>query len=215
MLTACLEGLGLAQCLLGSLLVMVACGLPMWKVTAFIDANILVAQTIWDGLWMTCVVQSTGQMQCKGHDSLLALPQDLQTARALTIISAVLAVVGLTVTVTGAQCTNCLSDEVVKARVVNAGGIIYIISGLLVLVPVCWMANNIIVEFHDPNVAPSKKREIGAAIYIGWAASALLLLGGTLLCCSFSQVVRGAYPVKYAPTKTITVSGEFDKKHYV
>lgn len=215
MLTACLEGLGLAQCLVGSLLVMVACGLPMWKVTAFIDTNIVVAQTIWDGLWMICVVQSTGQMQCKGHDSVLALPQDLQTARALTIVSAVLAVVALTVTVAGAQCTNCVSDEVVKARVVNAGGVIYIISGMLVLVPVCWMANNIIVDFHDPHVAPSKKREIGAAIYIGWAASALLLLGGTLLCCSFSQVVRGAYPVKYAPTKTITVNGEFDKKHYV
>ncbi|XP_026212717.1 claudin-5b [Anabas testudineus] len=215
MLTACLEFLGLALSLVGSLLVMVACGLPMWKVTAFIDSNIVVAQTLWDGLWMSCVVQSTGQMQCKGHDSVLALAQDLQTARALTIISSVLAVVALAVTVTGAQCTNCLREEAVKARVVNAGGIIYIISGLLVLVPLCWMANNIIVDFHNPQVASSQKREIGASIYIGWASSALLLLGGTLLCCSFSQVVRGAYPVKYSPTKTISVNGEFDKKHYV
>lgn len=215
MLTACLEGLGLAQGLLGSLLVMIACGLPTWKVTAFIDTNIVVAQTMWDGLWMSCVVQSTGQMQCKGHDSVLALPEDLQTARALTIVSAVLAVVALTVTLTGAQCTNCLRDEVLKARAVSAGGVIYIISGLLVLVPVCWIANSIIVDFHNPHVASSKKREIGAAIYIGWAASALLLLGGALLCCSFSQVVRGAYPAKYAPTKTMSVSGGFDKKNYV
>lgn len=215
MLVACLESLGLALCLLGSLLVMVACGLPMWKVTAFIDANIVVAQTIWDGLWMSCVVQSTGQMQCKGHDSVLALAQDLQTARALTIVSSVLAVVGLAVTVTGAQCTNCLRDEALKARVVNSGGIIYIISGLLVLVPLCWMANNIIVDFYNPQVAPSQKREIGAAIYVGWAASALLLLGGSLLCCSFSQVVRGTYPVKYSPTKTISMNGDFDKKHYI
>ncbi|XP_059213623.1 claudin-5b [Centropristis striata] len=215
MLAACLESLGLALSVTGSLLVMVACGLPMWKVTAFIDSNIVVAQTIWDGLWMSCVVQSTGQMQCKVHDSVLALTQDLQTARALTIISAVLGVVALTVTVAGAQCTNCLRDEVVKARVVNAGGVIYIVSGLFVLVPLCWMANTIIVDFHNPNLPPSKKREIGAAIYIGWAAAALLLLGGALLCCSFSQVVRGAYPIKYAPTKTITSNGDFDKKHYV
>uniref|UniRef100_A0A674DSR9 Claudin 5a n=1 Tax=Salmo trutta TaxID=8032 RepID=A0A674DSR9_SALTR len=62
MLSACLEFLGMGLCLLGSLLVMVACGLPMWKVTAFIDMNIVVAQTTWDGLWMSCVVQSTGQM---------------------------------------------------------------------------------------------------------------------------------------------------------
>ena len=36
---------------------------------------------------MTCVVQSTGQMQCKVYDSMLALSQDLQAARALMIIS--------------------------------------------------------------------------------------------------------------------------------
>lgn len=215
MLAACLESLGLALCVAGTLLVMMACGLPMWKVTAFIDSNIVVAQTIWDGLWMSCVVQSTGQMQCKVHDSVLALSQDLQTARALTVVSAVLGVVALTVTVAGAQCTNCIRDEAVKARVVHAGGVIYIVSGLCVLVPLCWMANNIIVDFHNPNLPPSKKREIGAAIYVGWAATALLLLGGTLLCCSFSRGVRGSYPVKYAPTKSIAVSGDMDRKHYV
>ncbi|CAN9504485.1 unnamed protein product [Ophioblennius macclurei] len=215
MLAACLELVGLALCVSGSLLVMVACGLPMWKVTAFLDSNIVVAQTIWDGLWMSCVVQSTGQMQCKMHDSVLALTQDLQTARALTVISAVLGVVALTVTVAGAQCTNCIKDEAVKARVVHAGGVVYIMSGLFVLVPLCWMANNIIVDFYNPQVPHSRKRELGAAIYIGWAATALLLLGGTLLCCSFSQGVRGSYPIKYAPTKTITATQEFDKKLYV
>ncbi|KAF7650986.1 hypothetical protein LDENG_00117840 [Lucifuga dentata] len=209
MLSACLEFLGLGLCVMGSLLVMVACGLPMWKVTAFIDSNIVVAQTIWDGLWMSCVVQSTGQMQCKVHDS------DLQTARALTVIAAVLGVAALSVTIAGAQCTNCIKDEPVKAKVVNAGGIIYIISGIFVLVPLCWMANNIIVDFHNPQVPPSKKREIGAAIYIGWAATALLLLGGTLLCCSCPHGVRRAYPLKYAPTKAISTNGDFDKKHYV
>ncbi|KAM9841867.1 claudin-5b [Aulostomus maculatus] len=214
MLAACLELLGLALCVSGSLLAMVACGLPMWKVTAFIDSNIVVAQTLWDGLWMSCVVQSTGQMQCKLHDSVLALARDLQAARALTVVSAVLGVVALTVTVAGAQCTNCIKDEAVKAKVVHAGGVVYIVSALFVLVPLCWMANNIIVDFHNPQVPPSKKREIGAAIYIGWAAAALLLLGGTLLCCSFSQGARGPYPIKYAPTKTVS-SGDFDKKNYV
>ncbi|XP_020511954.1 claudin-5 [Labrus bergylta] len=215
MLAVCLEFLGLALCVTGSLFGMVACGLPTWKVTAFIDSNIVVAQTIMDGLWMSCVVQSTGQMQCKFHDSVLGLPQALQTARALTIISAVLGVVALAVTVAGAQCTNCIKDETLKVRVVHAGGVIYIISGLFVLVPICWMANNIIVDFHDPQVPSSKKREIGAAIYIGWAAAALLLLGGTLLSCSLSQGVRVTYPIKYAPTKSITSTGDFDKKHYV
>ncbi|XP_013876033.1 claudin-5b [Austrofundulus limnaeus] len=216
MLTACLEFLGLALCVSGSLLGMVACWLPTWKVTAFIESNIVVAQTIWDGLWMSCVTQSTGQIQCKIHDSVLSLTHDLQTARALTVISAVLGVVALTVTVSGAQCTVCIRDEAVKARVVRAGGLIYILSALLMLVPLCWMANTIIRDFHSPQVPASKKREIGAAIYVGWAATALLLLGGTLLCCSFSRLVRSDCPDKYVTVKTITAGGQSDKQqHYV
>ncbi|KAK7929723.1 hypothetical protein WMY93_006118 [Mugilogobius chulae] len=190
MLAACLEFLGLALCMAGSLLVVIACALPMWKVTAFIGSNIVVAQTTWEGLWMTCVVQSTGQMQCTLHHSVLSLAQDLQTARALTVISAVLGLVGLSVTITGAQWTNCIKDEIVKTRVVNAGGIIYIISGLSVLVPVSWMANTIIVNFHNSHIS-SAKMEIGASIYIGWAATALLLLGARS-CAAPSHGASGA-----------------------
>ncbi|KAK0145877.1 Claudin-5 [Merluccius polli] len=220
MASAGLEIMGLALCVVGSLLVMVACGLPMWKVTAFIEANIVVAQTIWDGLWMSCVVQSTGQMQCKLHDSVLSLSNDLQAARALSIISSVLGVVGLMAVVAGAQCTNCIRDERVKARVVAAGGAVFIVSGLLVLVPLCWMANSIISDFYNPQVPPSKKREIGAALYIGWAATALLLIGGALLCCSCPAGGRGGgsgsgYAAKYAPTKRATPNGDYDKRNYV
>uniref|UniRef100_A0A8C6T8N1 Claudin n=1 Tax=Neogobius melanostomus TaxID=47308 RepID=A0A8C6T8N1_9GOBI len=216
MVSAGLEIMGLSMCVIGSLLVMVACGLPMWKVTAFIEANIVVAQTMWDGLWMSCVVQSTGQMQCKVHDSILALSHDLQAARALTVTSCVLGVVGMMVVIAGAQCTNCISKENVKVRAVNAGGILYIISGLFVLVPLCWMANNIISDFYNPQVPASKKREIGAALYIGWAATALLLIGGSLLCCSCPSSGNSGYSVKYAPTKARTSqNGEYDKRNYV
>ncbi|XDV49575.1 hypothetical protein PO909_018799 [Leuciscus waleckii] len=171
---------------------MVVCGLPTWKVTAFIEANIVVAQTIWEGLWMSCAVQSTGQMQCKIHDSMLALSHDLQAARALTVISSVLCVIGLMV-----------------------GGVIYIISAIFMLVPLCWMANSIISDFYNPQVPASQKREIGAALYIGWAATALLLLGGSMLCCSCPASRNSGYSVQYAPTKRATPNGEYDKRNYV
>lgn len=215
MISACLEFLGLGLCVIGTLLVMVACGLPMWKVSAYIDGNIVVAQSIWDGLWMSCVVQSTGQMQCKSHDSVLALTTDLQTARALTVISAMMGVIGLIVTIAGAQCTNCITTESIKGKVVSAGGVMYIISGLFVLVPLCWMANNIISEFYDPQVPSAKKREIGAALYIGWAASGMLLLGGAILCFSRPHEEKASYPLKYMPTKPSTVNGDNEKKYYV
>ena len=70
-----LELLGMTLAVLGWLGTLVSCALPLWKVTAFIGNSIVVAQVVWEGLWMSCVVQSTGQMQCKVYDSLLALPQ--------------------------------------------------------------------------------------------------------------------------------------------
>ncbi|XP_013858016.1 claudin 5a [Austrofundulus limnaeus] len=215
MVSAGLEILGLSLCVIGSLLVMIACGLPMWKVTAFIEANIVVAQTIWEGLWMTCAVQSTGQMQCKVHDSVLAMTHDQQAARALTVISSVMGVLGLMVVIAGAQCTNCIRTEYIKARVVNAGGVIYIVSGLFVLVPICWMANNIIADFYSPQVPAPQKREIGAALYIGWAAAALLLIGGTLLCCSCPSGGNSGYSAQYVTTQRATQNGDYDKRNYV
>uniref|UniRef100_A0A672L5D4 Claudin b n=1 Tax=Sinocyclocheilus grahami TaxID=75366 RepID=A0A672L5D4_SINGR len=95
MVSAGLQLLGTALAILGWIGVIVVCAIPMWKVTAFIGSNIITAQTSWEGIWMNCVVQSTGQMQCKVYDSMLALSSDLQAARALTIISIVIGILGI------------------------------------------------------------------------------------------------------------------------
>uniref|UniRef100_UPI00398F350F claudin-4-like n=1 Tax=Pristiophorus japonicus TaxID=55135 RepID=UPI00398F350F len=179
-----LQILGLALSVVGWLGAIVSCALPMWKVTAFIGNNIVVAQTIWEGLWMNCVVQSTGQMQCKIYDSLLALPRDLQAARALTVVGVILGVLGIIVGTVGAKCTNCVKDEATKAKVAVTSGVTFVLAGLLVLIPAAWSANTIIRDFYNPSVTEAQKRELGSAIYIAFATSGLLILGGALLCCS-------------------------------
>uniref|UniRef100_A0A3B3UMX9 Claudin n=1 Tax=Poecilia latipinna TaxID=48699 RepID=A0A3B3UMX9_9TELE len=108
--------LGMVLAFIGLLGAIIICGLPTWKVTAFIGSNIITAQIMWEGLWMNCVIQSTGQMQCKVYDSLLVLPQDLQAARALIIIAIIVAVVGVLLGVIGGKCTNFVPDEVRKSR---------------------------------------------------------------------------------------------------
>uniref|UniRef100_A0A8D0LA57 Claudin n=1 Tax=Sphenodon punctatus TaxID=8508 RepID=A0A8D0LA57_SPHPU len=218
MASAALEILGLGLCILGWVGVILACGLPMWQVSAFIEGNIVVAQTIWEGLWMNCAVQSTGQMQCKVYDSILALRQEMQAGRALTVVATLLGLVALIVTVVGAQCTNCVRGGRVKRLIVTTGGALYIDCGLLAMIPFCWFANIIISDFYDPTVPNSKKREMGAALYIGWAATALLLLGGSLICCcSCAQKDETSFPVKYSAPKRPTSNGaaEYDKKNYV
>nr|XP_057944083.1 claudin-3-like isoform X2 [Doryrhamphus excisus] len=179
-----LELAGVSVAVVGWILSVVSCALPMWRVSAFIGANIVTAQVYWEGLWMSCVFQSTGQMQCKVYDSMLALPQDLQAARALTVVSIIVGVLALLISLVGAKCTNCIEDEGVKARVMISSGAGFITAALTQLVPVSWSANTIVVEFYSPIIPSGQKMEIGAALYLGWAAAALLLIGGSILCCS-------------------------------
>ncbi|KAJ7308968.1 hypothetical protein JRQ81_008250 [Phrynocephalus forsythii] len=207
---------GIALAILGWVGTILCCALPMWRVTAFIGTNIVTAQFTWEGLWMDCVVQSTGQMQCKVYDSMLALGADIQAARALTVIAIVLGALGLLVFLMGARCTNCIEDEPTKAKVTITAGAAFLLTGLLILIPVSWSANQVVRNFYNPLVVESQKRELGAALYVGWAAAALLLFGGSLLCCSCppkEERYRPAHLGAYSAPKSTMAS--YDKKNYV
>ncbi|KAJ7995625.1 hypothetical protein DPEC_G00246520 [Dallia pectoralis] len=199
--------LGLALAIIGFLGTIIVCALPMWKVTAFIGANIVTAQVIWEGVWMNCVTQSTGQMQCKIYDSMLALPQDLQIARALVVIAIIVSFLGILLSIVGGKCTNFVEDEVSKAKIAIASGVIFIVAGILLLIPVCWSANTIIRDFYNPMLIEAQRRELGASLYIGWGTAGLLILGGGLLCSSCPpKEDRDQYPVKYSQAKSTAPS---------
>lgn len=187
----------------------IICALPMWKVSAFIGNNIVTAQIFWDGLWMNCVTQSTGQMQCKIYDSMLALPQDLQAARALVVISILVALMGILLSVAGGKCTNCIEEEMAKNRVIIAAGVFFIIGGVLCLIPVSWSANTVIRDFYNPIVNDAQRRELGAALFIGWGAAGLLLIGGALLCCQCKQNEDSRYSIKYSAPRSAAATGAY------
>ncbi|XP_035998510.1 claudin-4-like [Fundulus heteroclitus] len=176
----------------------------MWRVTAFVEANIVTAQVIWQGLWMHCVVQSMGQMQCKVYNSMLALPQDLQAARAMVIISVIVGVFGILMAIVGGKCTNCMEDEASKAKACIVSGVIFIITALLILIPVSWSAHTIIRDFYNPLVIASQRRELGAALYTSWGSAGLLLLGGGLLCSNCPPKDNQPYiSAKFGPARTV------------
>ncbi|KAM6986462.1 claudin-like protein ZF-A89 [Aplochiton taeniatus] len=188
----------------------IVCALPMWKVSAFIGNNIVTAQIIWEGLWMNCVTQSTGQMQCKVYDSMLALPQDLQAARALVVISILVAVIGLLLALAGGQCTNCIEDEQAKVKVAIASGVGFLLAGLLLLIPVAWSTNTVIRDFYNPIMNDAQRRELGAALFIGFGSGGLMLLGGGLLCCHCRPREEGGYTAKYsAPPRSAASRGAY------
>nr|XP_019943781.1 PREDICTED: claudin-4-like [Paralichthys olivaceus] len=197
-------GMQMAGCALGLfgwIGVIIVCAAPMWRVSAFIGSNIVTSQIIWEGIWMNCVVQSTGQMQCKVYDSMLALSTDLQAARALVVVSIVTGIVGLLIAFAGGKCTNFIPEQRAKARASVAAGVMLIISGFLCIIPVSWTASVLVRDFYNPMLVDAQKRELGASLYIGWGAGALLVLGGGLLCATCPPKEDSTPSVKYLLNK--------------
>lgn len=74
MANAGLQLLGYTLAFLGIIGLIASTTMPEWKMSSYSGDNIITAQAMYEGLWQTCVYQSTGQMQCKVYDSLLHLP---------------------------------------------------------------------------------------------------------------------------------------------
>ncbi|XP_004569630.1 claudin-4 [Maylandia zebra] len=211
-----LEILGVALAFLGWIFAIASCVLPMWKVTAFIQSNIITTETSWEGIWMECRIQSTGYMGCKIHYSMLDLSPELQAARALTILSILLGIVGLFAAFVGAKCTNCVDEKATKAQVMIVAGVNFILASLSQMIPVSWFAHNIMMDFHN-STGSGEKKDFGAALYLGWAAAAFLLIGGAILLCSRPQKPQkkhGPPSTVYAQPKSV-VPSDYDRKDYV
>ncbi|KAE8621652.1 hypothetical protein XENTR_v10004909 [Xenopus tropicalis] len=178
-------------------------GMPQWRVTAFIDNNIVVFEAQWEGLWMNCVRQANIRMQCKVYDSLLALTPDLQAGRALMCVAVCLTFLSFMIAIIGMKCTVCVGDNArTKGIILLVAGITFILSGIVVLIPVSWTGNQIIRDFYNPLVLSSQKRELGDALYIGWTTALVLIAGGLILCCTFRS---GEKEVRYSlPPKSVT-----------
>ncbi|XP_022534466.2 claudin-4-like [Astyanax mexicanus] len=176
--------LGFTLALLGWLDVILVCGLPMWRKTSYVGSNFVTSQSVWEGIWMNCTVQSTGKMQCTVYDSMLALSMDLQVARALVVISLGFGIVGLRMSFTSHKCNNYVLDKNSKKESDIASGVVLIISGVLCLIPVCWTASTITNDLYNRGLVNGQRHKLGACLYIGWVASFFLVVGGGLLCSS-------------------------------
>lgn len=68
-----LQLLGFVLAFLGWMGIIISTAMPQWKMASYAGDNIVTAQALYEGLWMSCAMQSTGQIQCKVYDSLLKL----------------------------------------------------------------------------------------------------------------------------------------------
>ncbi|XP_036623593.1 claudin-7 [Trichosurus vulpecula] len=180
-----LQLLGFALAVLGWVALIACTALPQWQISSYAGDNIITSQAMYKGLWMECVSQSTGLVSCKTYDSVLALSASIQATRALMVISLVLGFLALMIAAMGMKCTRFGSDDKVKkARIAMSGGIVFIVAGLAALIACSWYGHQIVSDFYNSLIPTNNKYEFGSAIFIGWAGSALVILGGALLSWS-------------------------------
>ncbi|KAJ8408935.1 hypothetical protein AAFF_G00247530 [Aldrovandia affinis] len=180
-----------------------------WQMSAYVGDNIITAVAMYQGLWMSCAFQSTGQMQCKVYDSILQLDSSLQATRALMIVSIIVSVVGLGVACMGMKCTNCGGDDKTKkSRIAMTGGVILLVGALSAIVACSWFAHKIIKAFYDPFTPVNTKYEFGSAIFIAWAGSFLDVLGGGMLAASCPRKESvSKYPIASSRPPSSTKDG--------
>ncbi|XP_063776758.1 putative claudin-24 [Pseudophryne corroboree] len=173
--------------LLGCVLTCVSTFVPLWK-NLNLDLNEL---EMWNmGLWQTCIIQDEGPTECKDFDSFLALPFPLRMSRILMFLSDGLGIIGLLVSV---MCLDCLKTGEMdnKRKCTIFGGTLFWASGITALVPVSWMAYDIVQEFWDESIPEIVPRwEFGEAMFMCWFGSFFLMLGGSLLLCSLLCVAE-------------------------
>ncbi|KAF7661365.1 hypothetical protein LDENG_00263430 [Lucifuga dentata] len=192
-----LQILGFVLALVGVIGLIIGTILPQWKMSAYVGDNIITAVAMYQGLWMSCAFQSTGQIQCKVYDSILQLDSALQATRALMVVSIIVSLAGLGVACVGMKCTNCGGDDQTrKSRIAMTGGIIILVGALCAIVACSWYAHNIISEFYNPFTPVNTKYEFGSAMFIAWAGSFLVAVGGGMLAANCPKTKSASAPKK-------------------
>uniref|UniRef100_A0A452VJ79 Claudin n=1 Tax=Ursus maritimus TaxID=29073 RepID=A0A452VJ79_URSMA len=147
-----LQLLGYFLALGGWVGIIASTALPQWKQSSYAGDAIITAVGLYEGLWMSCASQSTGQVQCKLYDSLLALEGHIQSARALMVVAVLLGFVAMVLSVVGMKCTRVGdSNPIAKGRIAISGGVLFLLAGLCTLTAVSWYATLVTQEFFNPS----------------------------------------------------------------
>ncbi|KFV49967.1 Claudin-2, partial [Gavia stellata] len=167
-----LQLLGYAVAFLGYIGTLTATLLPSWKTSSYIGSSIVsktisyigssivTAVSVTKGLWMECATYSTGITQCDIYSSLLNLPADVQAAQALMVSSCAVSSLACLLTIVGMRCTVFSQGSPGKDRVAVAGGVVFILGGLLCFIPLVWNIHVVLRDFRNPVLPASMKFEL-------------------------------------------------------
>ncbi|NWV86588.1 CLD8 protein, partial [Dasyornis broadbenti] len=236
-----LRALGLLLGGTGTVGTVAVTAMPQWRVSAFIESNLIVLEDTWEGLWVHCSRQPNLRMLCQPYASPLALAPALRAARGLMCAGAALAILAVLVAILGMRSTrstrSTTSTRSMRSREITtrstgstwrcwraegcgavAAGLLFLLAAVVELVPLCWVAKSIISDFYDPWVNAVQKRELGQALYLGWGAALCLLAASSVFCCLWSRAGKprscGYSIPRHCPSLSET-SSSYSKSQYV
>ncbi|XP_029419029.1 claudin-15 isoform X1 [Nannospalax galili] len=134
------------------------------------------------------------------------------------ITAILLGSLGLLLGMVGLRCTNVGNVDLPrKAKIAAIAGALHILAapwapaavvrkgrldqasftspGTCGMVAISWYANNITSDFFNPQYVGTKY-ELGPALYLGWSASLLSLLGGICLCSACCCAAKENQPIR-------------------
>ncbi|XP_033006008.1 claudin-18 isoform X2 [Lacerta agilis] len=146
----------------------------------------------YQGLWRTCVRESSGFTECRSYFTILGLPAMFQAVRALMIVGIVLGAFGLLVSIFSLKCLRIGNmEDSAKANMTLTAGIMCIVAGLCAICGVSVFANMLVTNFwmstanmYQPGMMQTLQTRytFGAALFVGWVAGGLALIGGIMMC---------------------------------
>ncbi|XP_061490404.1 claudin-18 [Rhineura floridana] len=185
------SALGFAGCI-------AATGMDMWSTQDLYD-NPVTAVFQYQGLWRSCVSQSSGLTECRPYFTILGLPAMFQAVRALMIVGIVLGAFGLLVAIFSLKCLRIGNmEDSAKANMTLTAGIMCIVAGLCAICGVSVFANMLVSNFwmstanmYQPGMMQTLQTRytFGSALFVGWVAGGLALVGGIMMCIACRGLV--------------------------
>ncbi|KAK0138671.1 Claudin-18 [Merluccius polli] len=204
--TFCLGLIGFMLSALGLFLISAATAMDMWSLQ---DRSGTVVTNVYtySGLWASCVGTSYGTTQCRPYYTILGLPALLQAVRALMIVGIVLGAIGCLTAIFALKCLKMGNmEDNIKATMTLASGIMNLLAGVCGIAGVSAFANLIVQSFRFNAYADNynlggggglggmsgglrPQYTFGPALFVGWIGSAILVVGGVLMCLACRGMV--------------------------
>ncbi|OBS58949.1 hypothetical protein A6R68_09926, partial [Neotoma lepida] len=136
---------------------------------------------IWEGLWNVCEADGLQSLRCMTYNSGPVLPPDLKVSGVLVVICIIITFLGLLLYIIEDERITYESNINNEERIKMAASGLFLVAGLMLLVPMSWVTHSVILGMANPQTLSQWKPGMGASLYLGWFNSLLLLLGGALL----------------------------------